>query len=95
MYFVFHQGEKRTPMHMMIGESAHHYGGKLLLNSSSKRASNKLHSVATSTFDMAYFTSISHETQVSLPCHFDPAVFTRGATDNWDHEGTTSLYTMM
>ena len=93
MYFVFHQGTKRTPMHMMIGESAHDYGGKLLLNSLSKRGlaisyteCRRFH------FDMASFTSLSHETKVSLPCHFDPAEFTCGATGNWDHEGSTSIH---
>ena len=29
---------------------------------------------------------------ISLPYHFDPAEFTRGTTDNWDHEGTTSTH---
>ena len=41
---------------------------------------------------MASFTSISHEPKVPLPCHFDPAEFTSGPTDNWDHEGTTSIH---
>ena len=36
-------------MHMMIGESAHHYGGKRLLNSLSKRGLAISYSVAAST----------------------------------------------
>ena len=93
MYYVHHNGHKRTPLHIMNAESVHSlgHGGKMMtqiLNRLGMAISypelrRYLH-------DLASFTALHNRVYVGIPSHFDPAQFTSGAIDNWDHEGANT-----
>ena len=90
MYYVYHCGRKKTPMHIMNAESVHALGrcGKIvtqILNHESLSLSYA--ALRRYQHDLAAFTAHHNKAAVALPCHFDPGQFTSGAIDNWDHEG--------
>ncbi len=93
LYFLLHNGRRRTPLHMMGAEAIHSAcKSKTLITSFN-------HFGLTMSYDelmryhndMASYVVESHGENIPLPCHFDPTIMTSAAIDNFDHEeGTLS-----
>ena len=90
MYYVHHQGRRRTPMHIMNAESVHSLGrgGKIVTQTLNHEGlAISYPELRRYQCDLASFTAQHNRDRVGLPSHFDPGQFTSGAIDNWDHEG--------
>ena len=91
IFYILHNGRKRTPLHMMNSEAIYNScRSKTLLSSLNKFGLTisydeilRYHS------DMASYVSGTNQNHVPIPSHFKPSQFTLGAFDNFDHEETT------
>lgn len=90
MYYVHHQGRRRTAMHIMNAESVHSLGraGKIVTQTLNHEGlAISYPELRRYQCDFASFTAQHNRDRAGLPYHFDPGQFTSGAIDNWDHEG--------
>lgn len=90
-YYAVHNGRKKTPLHVMLGETVlstcKSKGLVTILNRFAYCISyDELRRYHT---DIANFAIQSSKEQVPLPSHFDPDQLTVGAFDNFDHEEAT------
>ena len=93
LYYTHHCGKKRTPLHIMNAEFAHNlgHGGKIFTSVLNRTGLALSYSALRRyQYDMAQFTALKNKETIALPSHFDPAEFTSGSTDNWDHESENS-----
>lgn len=93
MFYVYHCGRKRTPMHIMIAEGAHSLGrgGKIFTTILNHQGLSLSYSeLRRYQHDIATYTAQQNSQSVALPAHFDPGEFTSAAFDNWDHEGSNA-----
>ena len=90
IYYVHHQGRRRTPIHIMNAVSVHALGrgGKLMTKSLNREGiSMSYDELRRYQCDMARISAQHNRDRMGLPHHFDPGQFTSCAIDNWDHEG--------
>ena len=90
MFYIKHNGRKKTPMHVMNAESVHSLGrgGKIVTQMLNREAlCISYPELRRLQHDVASFTAEKNIEIVSLPSHFDPGEFTYVAIINWDHGG--------
>ena len=90
MYYICHNGRKRTPLHIMCAEFAHSLGrgGKIFTSCLNHMGlSLSYDSLRRYQYDIAAYTTLNNKDTIPLPANFDPGEFTSGGSDNWDHEG--------
>ena len=91
MYYIVHNGKRRTPLHIMNAEAVHAVcKSKTLVTSLSHFGlAISYPELVRYHNDMAsYILEVSAD-NVPLPSHFVKERFTIGAVDNWDHEEDT------
>ena len=91
MFYIFHSGRCRTPMHIMNAVWTHSLGNggtsltKILNHAGLSVSYSELLRYQ---YDLAKFASSqNNDERVQIPSHFQTNQFTSGAIDNWDHEG--------
>lgn len=85
MFYIKHNGRKKTPMHVMNPESVHSLGrgGKIVTQMLNREAlCISYPELRRLQHDVASFTAEKNIEIVSLPSHFDPGEFTSVAIDN-------------
>ena len=89
MYYIYHNGKRRTHMHIMNSVSIHSlgHGGKLFTNTLNHQGLAISYSeLRRYQHDLAAFAAQDQGEPVQIPSHFNPIEFTSGAIDNWDHK---------
>lgn len=91
MFFIVHNGHRKTPLHMMNGEAIHSVCKSATVIRSLNRFGLSVSYDELLRFhnDMAAFMVEESGENVPLPSHFDPNKYTIGAFDNFDHEEAT------
>ncbi len=91
MYYIIHNGKKRTPLHIMNAESIHTACRSRTLITKMNRygLAVSYNEICRYEDDMASYLVESAKERVPLPSHFDPSSTTMGAFDNFDHEEAT------
>ena len=91
MYYNVHHGARKTPLHMMVGESIHQkYSCKTLITSLNNAGlSVSYHKVIRHHHNLTQYALKQSPFQVPMPSHFKNDSFTIGAFDNFDHEEAT------
>ena len=91
IYFIIHNGRKKTPLHILNAEAIHQTcRSKTLITSFNHFGlSTSYDDLLRYHNDIASFVVESSETHVPLPSHFNPELHTMGAFDNFDHEEDT------
>ena len=91
MYYICHHGARKTPLHMMVGESIHQKcRSKTLITSFNHIGlSVSYHEVIRHHHNLAQYAVKQSPFQVPMPSHFKRDSFTMGAFDNFDHEEAT------
>ena len=91
MFYIMHNGCKRTPLHVMNSEAIYDACKSATLITSFNHFGLCLSYDELMRFqnDMATFTVKSCDEAVPFPNHFDRSMFTTAAFDNFDHEEAT------
>jgi hypothetical protein len=91
MFFIIHNGRKRTPLHMMNGQAIHEACKSSILITSFNHCglSISYDEIRQYHNDMAALTVETSKDTVPLPSHFDHQMYTTAAFDNFDHEEAT------
>ena len=91
MYYNIHHGTRKTPFHMMVGESIHEKCRSKTLITSLNHAglSVSYNEVIRHHHNLAQYAVKQSPFQVPMPSHFKADSFTIGAFDNFDHEEAT------
>ena len=90
MFYIFHCGRQKTPMHIMNAVWAQSLGNggsiftKILNHEGLAISYTELLRYQ---HDLAAFSLQNQDERVQMPSHFQADQFTSGAIDNWDHEG--------
>lgn len=88
MYFIMHDGRKRTPLHIATGMSVHHVSRSraTIMNLNRLGLSISYDEVERYRVGLATYTARLAENLTPLPSHFNPEAFTTVAFDNFDHD---------
>lgn len=91
MFYTYHNGTKRTPLHVATGLSVHSTCKSRLLITSLNRTgvSISYDEIQRIRSNLASFTAAESKNHVPLPSHFDRSLFTTAAFDNFDHDEAT------
>lgn len=91
IFYILHNGKKRTPLHMMNSESIFSVSRSKTLISSLNRFGLAISydEILRYHSDMASLVAEMSKDHVPFPSHFSPSQFTIGAFDNFDHEEAT------
>ncbi len=91
MYFIVHNGKRRTPLHILNAESIHHACRNSVLISSFHYFGLALGYDELLMYhnDMASYMVYASGSHVPLPSYFDKDDHTMGMFDNFDHEEDT------
>jgi len=89
---MLNNGRKRTALHMLNSEVIYNTcRSKTLISCLNKFGLEiSYDEVLHYHSDMASFVTETSQSQVPLPCQFNPSKFTMGAFDNFDHKEATS-----
>ena len=92
LYFILHNGRRRTPLHIMNAQAIHEASKSKTLITSFNHFSLSVNYDELLRYhnNLAKLTVESSRGNVPLPSHFDPGNFTTAAFDNFDHEECTS-----
>ncbi len=91
MYYIMHNGRKRTPLHMMNGQAIHETckSSTLIKSFNHFGLSVSYDEILRYHSDLASLTVTNSQSNVPLPSHFNTDMFTTAAFDNFDHEEAT------
>ena len=92
LYFDMHNGRKRTPLHVINGQSIHSTckSSTLVKSFNHLGLSVSYEELLRYHNDMANLIVDKSQDNVPLPSHFDSNMYTTAAFDNFDHEEATA-----
>ncbi|KAJ8671942.1 hypothetical protein QAD02_003201 [Eretmocerus hayati] len=91
MSYIFSNGQKRTPLHIMMAWSVYHTTRSKSLITILNRVGISISypEIERYRIDLANYTARSGELLTPLPSHWNPKEFTKAALDNFDFEGNS------
>ena len=91
IFFIFHRGQKRTPLHVMTGMNVHATckSSSVIKGLNKTGMSISYDEILRCRTRLASYVVNSGENNVPIPRDFDKSKFTKGAFDNFDHEEAT------
>ena len=93
MYYILHNGRKRTPLHIMNSEAIYDHdqckSASLITSYNHLGMCISYNKLMRFQSDMASYIVEASEESVPFPSHFNRSMFTMAAFDNFDHDEAT------